>query len=446
LATQKVTHNRLVFIDIARSIAILMMLEGHFIVMALSEDYRGNEYFFYDLWRFTRGLTAPLFFTVSGLVFTYLLVRKEEPFFNNIRVKKGLSRTVKLILWGYALQLNLFYLIKGDFSGYLYIFHVLQCIGLSLFVVILLFGVYKLLRVVPFFLILALGGLLGFILKPTIYGIDFSGVHPIIENIFVVTTEDRSFKSIFPLFPWVGFTLLGGMVGAFVSKRPQHVYTNWFPMALTIIAILFNTISDVILFIIQPFFQWFGVEPFVGLGYLLARFGQGLFVFAIIIIIGKHKRYLKILYYRKLSFLRSWLIPTGSFIIGITLLVIHFYHLGASDSNEKILISSTLSLSALGQFFLFLGVVITSAKLIQWNYNLFIKIGQNTLSIYIIHVMILYAGLFGFGLNKIINRALGPWYAIVCAIAFMLFFTYFVKHIDDIKEFYKRAIPRKWRK
>lgn len=445
MSTQKGTHSRLVFIDIARSIAILMMLEGHFIVMALSEDYRGNEYFFYDLWRFTRGLTAPLFFTVSGLVFTYLLVRKEEPFFKSIRVKKGLSRTGKLILWGYALQLNLIYIIKGEFSGYFYIFHVLQCIGLSLFVVILLYGLYKLIRVVPFFLILAIGGLLGFILKPTIYSIDFSGVHPMIENMLVVTTEDRSFKSIFALFPWVGFTLLGGMVGAFVSKRPQHVYTNWFPLALTIIAILLNTIPDVILAIVQPFFRLFGMEPFVGLGYLLARFGQVLFVFAIIIIVGKHKRYLRLLYYRKLSFLRSWMLPIISFIIGGALLGIHFYGIGISDSTEKIMIFSTLSLSALAQFFLFLGIVLTSAKLIQWNYNLFIKIGQNTLSIYIIHVMILYAGLFGFGLNKIISRALDPWYVIVCAVAFMLFFTYIVKHIDDIKDFYKRAIPRKWR-
>lgn len=264
-----------------------------------------------------------------------------------------------------------------------------------------------------------------------------------IENIFVVTTEDRSFKSIFALFPWVGFTVLGGMVGAFVSKKPQHVYTNWFPLALTIIAILLNTIPDVILSMVQPFFRWFGMEPFVGLGYLLARFGQALFVFAIIIIIGKHKRYLRLLYYRKLSFLRSWMLPIGSFIIGIILLGIHFYHLG--DSSEKIMVFSTLSLSALGQFFLFLGVVLTSTKLINWNYNLFIKIGQNTLSIYIIHVMILYAGLFGFGLNKIISRALDPWYAIVCAIAFMLFFTYFVKYIEEIKNFYKRAIPKKWR-
>ncbi|MEX2484475.1 MAG: heparan-alpha-glucosaminide N-acetyltransferase domain-containing protein [Brumimicrobium sp.] len=446
MPTKKIIHSRLVFIDIARSIAILMMLEGHFIVMALSEDYRGNEFFFYDLWRFTRGLTAPLFFTVSGLVFTYLLVRKEAPFFKNIRVKKGVSRSIQLILWGYALQLNLFYLIKGEFSGYFYIFHVLQCIGASLFVVILLYGLYKLLKVVPFYIILGLGGLLGIILKPTIYEIDFSGVHPIIENIFVISSEERTHKSIFALIPWVGFTLLGGMIGAFVSKRPQHVYTNWFPIFLTIIAIVLNTLSDAILALIQPFFELLGLKPFVGLGYLLARFGQVLLVLAIIIITGKYKRHLRIIYMRKLSFLRSWIISIGFFVLGISAVVANLYIIPDGkelNSEGNYVLYGTLTLNALGQFFLFLGVLITCSKLVKWNYNLFIKIGQNTLSIYIIHVMILYAGFFGFGLNKIINRALDPWYAIVCAIGFMLFFTYFVKYIDEIKAFYKRIIPKK---
>src|SRR5690554_7614997 len=150
MLAQSKAHNRLVFIDVARSIAILMMLEGHFIVMSLTESHRGNDIFLYDIWRFTRGLTAPLFFTVSGLVFTYLLVRNKEPFLKNKRVKKGLSRGIQLILWGYALQLNLFFLFKGllqngeyTFSGYLYIFHVLQCIGASLIVVILLYGLNR---------------------------------------------------------------------------------------------------------------------------------------------------------------------------------------------------------------------------------------------------------------------------------------------------------------
>lgn len=427
-------HNRLVFIDIARSIAILMMLEGHFIVMALSNEYRGNEYLLYDIWRFTRGLTAPLFFTVSGMVFTYLLVRNNVGFFQNKRVFKGVKRSFKLVLWGYALQLNLLYLIQGEFSGYFFIFHVLQCIGASLFVVILIYGLYKLLRFIPLYILLGIFGLLGFILKPTIYALDFSGVHPMIENIFVVTSDDRAFKSIFALIPWVGFACLGGMIGAFVSNRPHKVYTNWFPLTLTGIGIILNVAADPLLKLIQPILLETGMEPFVGLGYLFARFGQVLFVLALIIIVGKYKRNLRVFYHRKMTFLRSWLIPIGFALLAGACIVYSF-------AQENFNVLPTLTINALGQFFLFLAVLITSVKLVKWNYNLFIKIGQNTLSIYIIHVMILYAGLFGFGLNKILHRALDPWFAIICAIGFMLFFTYFVKYLEPINRFYKGLIP-----
>ncbi|MEY3438366.1 MAG: hypothetical protein RL265_951, partial [Bacteroidota bacterium] len=41
---------RLKFIDMARSIAILLMLEGHFTGSALSNEYKSSEYFLYTVW------------------------------------------------------------------------------------------------------------------------------------------------------------------------------------------------------------------------------------------------------------------------------------------------------------------------------------------------------------------------------------------------------------
>lgn len=439
LAKRNLT-NRLVFIDIARSIAILMMLEGHFIVMALTENHRGNDMFLYDIWRFTRGLTAPLFFTVSGLVFTFLLVRNKEPFLKNKRVKKGLSRGLRLILWGYILQLNLFYLFKGlinhgeyTFSGYLYIFHVLQCIGLSLITVILLYGLHRLVKIVPLTWWFGVFGFLAFILRPTIYALDFSSLPHIIENMLVVTAEDRPFKSIFALFPWVGFVLFGAMLGAYVSKNPDKVYTNKFPLILFITGLVLNLFSDSILNVIQPLLLNIpGIKPFYGLGYLFARFGQVIWVLAIIIFLGKHKRYLRIIYRRKLGFLKSWIIPVGFGTVGISLIIYTLF-----TGNEHYLFP-TFSVYALGHLFLFIGVIITASKLINWNYNLFIKVGQNTLSIYIVHVIILYNGLFGFGLSTYIDKNLSPWFSIVGAIGFIMVFVYFVKYIEVFQKYYNK--------
>jgi surface polysaccharide O-acyltransferase-like enzyme len=69
---------RLKFIDMARSFAILLMLEGHFTGAALADQYRSSEYWLYNVWHNLHGLTSPLFFTVTGLIFVYLLSANNE--------------------------------------------------------------------------------------------------------------------------------------------------------------------------------------------------------------------------------------------------------------------------------------------------------------------------------------------------------------------------------
>ena len=53
-----------------------------------------------------RGITAPVFFFSSGLVFTYLLTRKAKPWRENERLYKGIGRGLQLIAIGYLLRIN----------------------------------------------------------------------------------------------------------------------------------------------------------------------------------------------------------------------------------------------------------------------------------------------------------------------------------------------------
>jgi hypothetical protein len=60
--------SRLKFIDLARSIAILLMLEGHFIDSTLGEQFRSPDAHFvnpdflaYDIWHLIRGYTCLLY-------------------------------------------------------------------------------------------------------------------------------------------------------------------------------------------------------------------------------------------------------------------------------------------------------------------------------------------------------------------------------------------------
>lgn len=434
METSLMQNKRLIFIDTARSIAILMMLEGHFIVMSLANDFRKSDYLLYEMWRFTRGFTAPLFFTVSGLVFTYLLVRKPKPFFQNERVRKGLKRGLDLLFWGYLLQLNFYYLFQGQFSGYLYVFHVLQCIGLSLIVIIILSGIQSFIKFIPLPIWLAIFGFLGFILRPTMYALDFSGVHPIIENIFVVTSSDRPFKSIFALFPWVGFVAFGGALGAYVSSHTHRVYTNKFVLFLVGMGILLHLFSDNFLKLIQPVFVKIGLKPFYGLGYLFARLGEVLMVLGIIIYSETHHDRLANVFKTKLRFLTNWTLPI---IFGISGVSIVAYSMVTGNEHQLFPI---LTLNALGHLFLFITMVYVIAKTVKWNKDLFLKMGQNTLSIYIVHVIVLYGGIFGFGLSMFLSEKLSPWVAILGAISFMVIFTYFIKYFERFDYYYQKIL------
>ena len=79
---------RLYFIDALRAFAILMMLQGHFISGLLDPVFTHPNNPIYSFWLYCRGFTAPVFFTITGWVFTFLLLRNSEQGWKNPRVKK----------------------------------------------------------------------------------------------------------------------------------------------------------------------------------------------------------------------------------------------------------------------------------------------------------------------------------------------------------------------
>ncbi|MFT6995655.1 MAG: peptidoglycan/LPS O-acetylase OafA/YrhL, partial [Maribacter sp.] len=101
-------NTRLYFVDAIRAWAILMMLQGHFIDGLLDNAFRDDSNILFTIWKYFRGITAPVFFTVSGFIFTYLLIKAPEKGWDNPRVKKGIRRGFELLIIGYLLRLNLF--------------------------------------------------------------------------------------------------------------------------------------------------------------------------------------------------------------------------------------------------------------------------------------------------------------------------------------------------
>ena len=91
------------FIDLARAMAVIMMLYGHTVSALLATEYRASPW--YDAWQFQRGLTSSLFLLLSGFAFSIATTRHwtshlqvSRKFFQRLR-RFGL-----FIVLGYALH------------------------------------------------------------------------------------------------------------------------------------------------------------------------------------------------------------------------------------------------------------------------------------------------------------------------------------------------------
>ena len=394
--TEKVEKPRLQFIDMARSFAILLMLEGHFTGAALANQYRNEDYILYNIWHNLHGLTSPLFFTVTGLVFVYLLTgtKSTEPFFQNSRVKKGFNRVYMLLFWGYIIQLSLWSVIKSIYFGtsfhldWFAAFHVLQSIAFGIAFLLLIYGIHLFVKkgdILWYYLIAALLIFIGYSqMKEYIQADELriagttlkanywpNGFPSFIQNMFYGKYSDFSFMR------YAGYVLLGGMTGRIIRKHEHLTKKNWFGIAFILIAIFLNVFIQSILVQVDSFTEMIGICQ-KGVYELnstaFMRFGQ---------VIG---------------------------LLGILMLI---------DGNFKV------------------------------KAPLFLKLGQNTLPIYVIHVIILYGGIFGIGLKPdVINLNLSPYASMGVSVIAMLSFTVMVNYIEPLEEVYN-SVQKKiffWRK
>lgn len=374
----------------ARSLAILLMLEGHFTGAALSNEYRTDEYILYRIWHNIHGLTSPLFFTVTGVIFVYLLSANNQiSFRENIRVKKGYRRVLELLFWGYFIQLNFWSILKSIYYGsnfhldWFYAFHVLQSIGVGIFLLLGIYGVYKWIGKAAlhwYYLLSALLLFLGYAHMKNYIQLDeqelADGIKSLpsfwphnapkfIQNMFYGQYSDFSFMR------YSGYTILGGMIGSLIRTYEVKTGTWWFGTGFIIAGILISVF-------IQPFFR--SLDQFTDM-------------------------------------------------IGLT------KH-GIYELNATAFIR-------FGQVVSVLGVFMLIDKYVKVSNNLYLKLGQNTLPIYVVHVIILYGGIFGFGLKPMaFDLNLDPWSSIGISTMAIVFFLIMVRYIEIFEHYYTRFLDR----
>ena len=330
---------RLYFIDAMRAWAILMMLQGHFIDGLLDNAFRDNTDLSFNIWKYFRGVTAPVFFTVSGFIFTYLLIRAPQKGMQNPRIKKGLKRGLQLILIGYLLRTNLLGMFDGQIYDAFYLVDVLHCIGLSLLGII---GIYLLSQngkksLLPSLLIGAT--LVLFLFEPIYNEWSFGFLPKAMGNYFT-----KANGSVFTIIPWFGYTTFGAFMSVLFTRYKNYKYLYQYAITLCLLT---------------------------GLG---------------------------------LIFLSSDFLLGLSELTGISLF-------------KEIAINNFLFIRLGDVFLVFAGFMLFRSLMTNATV---LKIGQSTLSIYIIHFIILYGSFTGLGLYGFFNHSLSPAVVISTALLFMI--------------------------
>ena len=98
------SSHRVIFIDLARALAVVMMVYGHTASALLAPQYRAGPW--YDAWQFQRGLTSSLFLLLGGFAFS---IATSRHWVSHIQWSPAIVKRVRrfslFILLGYALHI-----------------------------------------------------------------------------------------------------------------------------------------------------------------------------------------------------------------------------------------------------------------------------------------------------------------------------------------------------
>jgi uncharacterized membrane protein len=231
--------NRIIFIDLMRAFAVLMMVQGHTVDVLLSNDYRNFDSPLFLLWFFMRGMTAPIFLFTAGTVFTYLFRLVKEPFEINPRVSKGIKRFLLLVFLGYLLRyptpaLVIFSNVTDRQWRVFFAVDVLQLIGFGILFLILCMYAAERFKIADKF-VFASAAVFFFGLYMVFENINWSEIVPLPIAGYMY----RGSGSNFPLFPWAGYVMAGGILGSFLANNPLIFRTFKFVRNLALTGLLF---------------------------------------------------------------------------------------------------------------------------------------------------------------------------------------------------------------
>lgn len=244
---------RLAFIDLLRGWSLIVMIEVHVFNSMLRPELKLTGWF--SNLNFLNGLVAPAFLFISGFSFYIASQRKMEEFRKfKYQFWRQIGRISMIWVIGYLLRLPYFSLtrtIQKSNPEQLILFYsvdILQCIAVGL----LLLFILRILIVndKSFVITLFILALTFILASPLVWNADIASFLPVpVANYF-----NRQNGSLFPLFPWLGFMLMGAVYSSYYLKsspdKEQSFLRNTLVTGLVLIAA-----AIIALYLSIPFFE-----------------------------------------------------------------------------------------------------------------------------------------------------------------------------------------------
>lgn len=215
---------RWIFVDFFRFCAVLLMLQGHVFDAFLSPSYKSGAW--WDVHKFIHGFTAPIFLFSSGLAFGVVTFQRWENYLDwGVALKKRIKRYSFLLFMGYLIHipfLSAVYLWNRPIENGQYI-NLIKVDALQIIAVVLLFCqwlVFMSKDRLTFVRYLKYSIAAIICVTPFIWYWQPNWLHEVLLGYF-----NRKTGSIFPIFPW-GIYLMAGIVTAsywFTALKNQTV-------------------------------------------------------------------------------------------------------------------------------------------------------------------------------------------------------------------------------
>ncbi len=215
ILSEPAVSTRVPFVDLARGIAVLFMIQGHTLQVLLDPHYAGGP--FSNAWLYLRGLTSCTFLFLSGFSFSLATTprwtefRKPGP-----RVYKRLRRYLLLVVLGYGMRFpartlaGLSTLSAAQWQTFA-IVDVLQLIAVTL--ALLQVGVWLLASPRVFMRLAFAASALAAVATPFASRVDWASNGHALLGAWLTTNTG----SLFPALPWAAYVFFGAGLGVWYA-------------------------------------------------------------------------------------------------------------------------------------------------------------------------------------------------------------------------------------